>query len=602
MRKNKTKSITLQRQLVRLGCVASLFALSPWSVAAPAQPAAPAPVRSAADSGAVVPGRILVMPRAGISEDALAEIAKAHGAGASRRIGSHGLRLLELPAGSEAATAERLARHPHIKFAEVDRRVRHELVTNDPYLGSEWHLQKIGANTAWDSSLGSGVTIAILDTGVDASHPDLAGALVPGWNVYDGNSNTADVYGHGTKVAGAAAAAANNGQGVAGVAGGARIMPIRVSDATGSATYSAIAQGLSWAADHGAKVANISYVAAGSAAVISAAQYMKSKGGLVTTSAGNYGTDAGIASTTSMIVVSATDGNDALAGWSSFGAFVSISAPGVGIYSTVAGGGYGSVSGTSFSAPITAGVVALMLSAKPALPNTTVESLLYSTATDLGNAGRDAYFGYGRVNASAAVAAALNLAATVDTVAPTAAIASPAGGTAVSGLVTIDAVASDNVGVARVELWVDGALVTSDPGAPYGFTWDSRKTGNGSHSLVVRAYDAAGNAANSTAVTVSVANTVLADTEPPAVQIVSPSDSTVVSGTKQISVSASDNSGAAGIKQTLFIDGKRVASATGSTLNYSWNTRKAASGNHTLKAVAQDAAGNTASQTVTVAK
>jgi subtilisin family serine protease len=602
MRKNKTNHHAVQRQLQNLGFAAGLLALAPGLMAAPAQAPAPVPARPAADASTVVPGRILIMPRAGLSEEALASIVKAHGAGASRRLGSQGLRLLELPAGTEAATAERLSRNPHIKFAEVDRRVRHELATNDPYLGSEWHLQKVGAPAAWDSSLGSGITIAILDTGVDASHPDLAGSLVPGRNVYDGNTNTADVYGHGTKVAGSAAAAANNGQGVAGVAGAAKIMPVRVSDTTGSATYSAIAQGLTWAADNGAKVANISYVVAGSSAVISAAQYMKSKGGLVTTSAGNYGTDAGIAATTSMIVVSATDSNDALAGWSSFGSFVSLSAPGVGIYTTVSGGGYGSASGTSFSAPITAGAVALMMSVKPALSNTTVEKLLFSTALDLGAAGRDVYFGYGRLDASAAVAAALNAAATMDTSAPTAAIASPSGGATVSGMVTIDATATDNVGVTKVELWVDGALASTDVGAPYGFTWDTSKVANGQHSLVARAYDGAGNATSSATVTVGVANAVLADITPPSVQILSPLNSTVVSGTRQVSVSANDNSGAAAIKQTLFINGKQVASATGSTLNYSWNTRKVASGSYTLTAVAKDAAGNSTSQTVTVSK
>lgn len=141
---------------------------------------------------------------------------------------------MDLPSNaSEQAVAALLAHNPHIKFAELDQRVAPGLATNDPYAGSEWHLAKIGAPAAWDSTQGSGVTIAILDSGVDGSHPDLAANMVAGWNVYDNNSNTADVYGHGTAVAGTAAAVSNNGTGVASVAGGAKIMPIRISDSTG---------------------------------------------------------------------------------------------------------------------------------------------------------------------------------------------------------------------------------------------------------------------------------------------------------------------------------------------------------------------------------
>ena len=602
---------TLQRQLRRLGGAAGLMALSTWAVTASAQsallPSAESPAAAAARQGAgahsLVAGRILVMPRAGISEAALAKIAKEHGAGSSRRLGNSGLRLLSLAAGTEVATAQRLSRHPHIKFAEVDRLVPHEMVTNDPYLGSQWHVQKIGAASAWDSSLGAGVTIAILDTGVDASHPDLAGAMVAGWNVYDNNANTADVYGHGTKVAGAAAAMANNGQGVAGVAGGARIMPIRISDTSGMATYSAMAQGLTWAADNGAKVANISYVAAGSASVISAAQYMKSKGGLVTTSAGNYGTDAAIAPSDSLIVVSATDSGDAKASWSSYGSFVAMSAPGVGIYSTTSGGGYGAVSGTSFAAPVTAGVIALMMSVKPALANGTVQSLLFSTAVDLGAAGRDAYFGHGRVNAAAGVTAAMNAAASLDTVAPSVSILSPSAGTAVSGLVAIDAAAADNVGVAKVELWVNGSLKATDTLQPYGFSWDTSTVANGQHSLVVRAVDGAGNSTNSAAVAVNVANSVTVDSQAPNVEFLSPTNGSVVSGSKAvINLAASDDSGAAGIQQTLYINGKLVATTTGATLKYSWSTRKYAAGSIGLTAVAKDAAGNTSTRSITVTK
>lgn len=552
-------------------------------------------------AGTPVAGRILVMPRAGLGDAALAAILDQHG-GKGRRIGASALHIVDLPAGQEKSAVERLARHPHIKFAELDRRIPPAFASNDPYFGSQWHLPLIGAPIAWDAARGDGVTIAILDTGVDPLHSDLAPRMVAGWNVYANNADTADVYGHGTKVAGAAAAILGNGAGVAGVAGNARIMPVRISAADGSATYSAMAQGLTWAADRGARVANISYVAAGSASVNSAATYMKGKGGLVVTAAGNYGVDANIAPTTAMIPVAATDPSDLKTSWSSFGSFVAMAAPGAGIYTTTSGGGYAAVSGTSFASPITAGVVALMMSANPALSAGGVESLLYSTAVDLGAAGRDPYYGHGRVNAAGAVQAAINAVTVADTTAPTAAVSAPLGSSTVGGIVAVDVAATDNVGVARVELRSNGVLVATDTAAPYAFSWDSTRSANGMASLVATAFDAAGNSASSSSVAVNVANASVADSTPPVLRISQPAEGSKVSGTVSIRVEATDDAGSAGLRQTLYIDGKSVASASGGALSYSWNTRKATAGSHLIQAVAQDAAGNSATQSVQVSK
>jgi len=545
-------------------------------------------------------GRLLVASRAGLPGAELAKMLKPHG-GVAKRIGQSDLHIVQLPAGaSETAVLAQLSHNPHLKFAELDRRVNSTLVSNDTYLGSEWHLTKINAGAAWDQSLGNGVTIAILDSGVLPTHPDLS--QVPGWNFVDNNSNTSDVFGHGTAVAGAAAAITNNGAGVAGVAGAAKIMPIRVSDSTGYAYYSTIASGVTYAADHGARVANASFSGVyASAAVQSAAQYLKSKGGLMVVSAGNSAANDGSPATTSMIPVSATDSNDVLASFSSFGSYVALAAPGVGIWTTSADGTYRAASGTSFSAPITAGVIALMMATKPTLSSSQVESLLYSTALDLGTAGRDIYFGYGRVNAVAAVSAAA-AAVAADTQAPTVVIAAPLGGASVSGLVAVDVSASDNVGVSKVELRVNGNTVATDLVGPFQFSWDSTTVANGTANLVAVAYDAAGNTKSSTTVALNVANNVVADTTPPAVAIVNPGNGSKVTGTVSVGVSASDNAGAAGLKQSLYLDGKLVASGTGGSLSYNWNTRKSTTGTHTLQAVAQDAAGNRTSTSVSVSR
>jgi subtilisin family serine protease len=566
----------------------------------------------AADEAQWVPGRLLVQPRAGLAEAEFDKIIKKQGGKQVGKIEGINVRVIQLPPqASEKAVEALLKNNKHLKFAERDMLVKPS-TTNDPYYAKGWHLPKIGAPTAWQKSSGSNVVIAILDSGIDADHPDLASKLVPGWNMYDNNADTTDVNGHGTKVAGAAAALTNNAIGVAAVAGDARVMPMRVSGADGYAYYSTIASALTWAADRGARVANISfYGVETSSSARSAAQYLKNKGGLVVTSAGNYGVEETIAPSDTMITVSATDSNDNKTSWSSYGSFVDVAAPGASIYSTVNGGGYGAVSGTSFSSPITAGVVALMMAANPALSAADLQKALYSSALDLGTAGFDKYFGNGRVDAAAAVAASVAT-VKVDSTAPSTSITSPSGGINVSGLVAVDVAASDDTGVSRVDLLVNGAKVGSDTTAPYGFSWDSTSAADGDSSIVAYAYDAAGNSA-SHSVKVSVANAVVeepvasdpvvekvADVVAPMAKIGSPADGSVISGNVAITGSATDDVGVTSLR--LLVDGGQVASVSGSSISYRLNTKKMSAGSHTITLEAYDAAGNVGSHSIRVTR
>ena len=561
----------------------------------------------AADEAQWVPGRLLVQPRAGLSEAEFDKIIKKQGGKQVGKIEGINVRVIQLPPqASEKAVEALLKNNKHLKFAERDMIVRPEGTANDTYYSSAWHLPKIGATTAWDVTTGDNVVIAVLDSGVDATHPDLAGRLIPGWNFYDNNSNTADVFGHGTLVAGSASANTNNGVGVASVAGNALIMPLRISATDGSASFSNMAKALTWAADKGAHVANISYQSvSGSATVASAAQYMKNKGGVTVVAAGNTGVEQTFAPTDTMISVSATTSSDAVASWSSYGSYVDVAAPGSGIWTTKKGGGYGSANGTSFASPVTAAVIAMMRSVNPVLPPADLEKILISTAVDLGTAGFDKKFGHGRINAAAAVSAAQS-AKVSDTSAPTVGIGAPIAGAKVSGLVAVDVSASDNAGVSRVELFVNGTKFASDTTAPYSFSWDSAAVADGNVSLTAYAYDAAGNFA-SRAVTVAVSNAVapsepektVADTVAPTASLINPTaGSTLSAGKVAVSGAGVDNVGVVALR--LYVDGKLETTVSGSKLSYSLNTRKLSAGAHTIALEAVDAAGNSGVQSVSV--
>jgi hypothetical protein len=548
-----------------------------------------------------VAGRVLVKFRSDVSSNRVSGLLSSLGAVGSKEIEGSRVRIVELPAGlDEEFAAQAFKAQPEVEFVELDRILApDELIPDDPNYVNQWHLPKIASPTAWAATTGSPtVTIAILDTGVDSSHPDLASKIVPGWNCYDNNDNTADVHGHGTTVAGAAAASSNNALGVASVAWGCQIMPVRISDPAGYASVSTIATGLSWAADHGARVANISYACSTFSTISSAAQYFQGNGGVVTISSGNNGIYDSTPDNPYVITVGATTSTDALASWSNTGNYLDLAAPGVSIQTTTRGGGFGSTSGTSYSSPIVAGVAALMLSANPDLNPDQVQTLLRQSADDLGTAGWDPGFGWGRVNAAQAVTLATSTVGTPDLMPPVVSVLSPSNGSSVSSTVTVQASASDNVGVVSVSFSVDGTVIGTDSDAPYSLNWDTTTFSNATRTLTATASDYAGNQ-SSEAVSVTVSN--VPGAQPPSITIVSPTQGSTISGSVSVLVNATDD---LGVKQVdLYVDGVLKSSAKRAPFTTKWDARRASAGAHTLQCVARDANGNSSSsQVVTVYK
>lgn len=564
----------------------------------------PAQAQTGGQPPAFVQGQILVQPRSGLPDAALHAMLRAHGAQPTDRIRQLDIRIVRVPRQAEEQIARALSRRPEVRFAEVDRLVPpSEVIPNDPRYGDAWHLPAVNAASAWKTAQGDGVTIAILDTGVDSNHADLAGKVLRGYNAVDGSTDTSDVHGHGTRVAGAAAATTDNNTGVAAVGWNADILPVRVSNRTdGYASVSAIAQGLVWAADQGAQVANISYDVSSISSVSSAAQYMRNQGGVVIVAAGNASTDPGYADNPYMTSVSATTSSGNKASWSNYGAYVNVAAPGSGILTTSRGGGYSSASGTSFASPVAAGVAALIRSANPRLAPAELDDVLYSTANNP-NGDRDDYFGYGHVDAAAAVAEAARR-STFDTTPPEVRITNPGQGVTVQGLVAVDVSASDeHSGVKRVDLYAGGRQVGSTEISPYAFSWDSTTVSDGSVSLMAQAVDHAGNRAEHE-ITVEVQNKDEAeddatdDTAALTVAITSPSDGASVSGPVRLRAEASSSHRVTMLR--LLVDGSLICAGDGGSLQCNWNSRHHSGGEAVITATADDAAGRSASDSVTV--
>jgi hypothetical protein len=281
---------------------------------------------------------------------------------------------------------------------------------NDPLFGSQWHHQTIRSEAGWDWITDtSAVIAAFTDTGVDLGHPDLAASLVPGYNTVENlpqaqGGSIQDVNGHGTCVAGTIGAIGNNGAGVAGVCWNVKLMPIRVSNSSsGSSTIADLEEGARWAAENGAKTVSASYTGVQTPSLDVTGAYVRSLGALYFYAADNYAQNHSSFDWLNVIVVAATDQSDNRAWFSSYGLAIDCAGPGVDIWCSTLGGGYGPASGTSFSTPMTNGVAATIYAINPYLTPAAVEERLFRGTDDLGAPGEDDIYGRGRINLEGAV-------------------------------------------------------------------------------------------------------------------------------------------------------------------------------------------------------
>lgn len=266
-----------------------------------------------------------------------------------------------------------------------------------------WGIERVKAPQAWAKSTGTGVKIAVLDTGI-GPHSDIS--VYGGYDYVNNDADPRDDNGHGTHVAGTLAALLN-GFGVVGVAPQASIYSVKVLGSDGKGELSGVISGIQWAVNNGMQIISMSFNASNSIPLRNAVDNAYNRGLLLVASAGNEGRAdvAYPARYSSVIAVSATNQDNTRASFSNSGQEIEFAAPGVSINSTTMGGGYGLKSGTSMSAPHVSGVAALVWAKKPALTNIEVRSVLQKTAFDIGDPGRDIHYGFGLVDAHAAVLA-----------------------------------------------------------------------------------------------------------------------------------------------------------------------------------------------------
>ncbi len=491
-------------------------------------------VMTSGSPGSIRAGHILVRFKATPGQEVINQLDAAFGAKVVGRIDKIGVTHLQAPPEAGLALLGRLRKRSDVEFAEFDSEVKAFLQPDDPYFStslasshygtvSQWGPQAVSAPSAWDLTLGvPNIVIAIVDTGVDSSHPDLASKIVGEYS-YVGRS-AKDGFGHGTHCAGIAAAATNNDVGIAGMCPNCGILSVKVLNDQGSGYISDVASGITYAASHGARVISLSLGGSGrSDTMRSALQYAVTNNALPVCAMGNSGSSSNTPEPGywhDCLSVIATDQNGAKASFSNYGVKADVAAPGVAIVSTMPtypvtltttygySMNYDALSGTSMATPMVAGVAGLVLSENPSLTPTQVAGIIEASSGD--GVSWDPNLAFGVVNAYKAVSSAVHS----DYVAPLTNIISPTEGATVSGLVTFQTAPTDSTTVHHVDIVqngtrfmqvLTGASATSSTGkgnktstittpAWTGF-WPSTTVFNSPVTVSVSAVDVFGNSA-----------------------------------------------------------------------------------------------------------
>jgi thermitase len=297
-----------------------------------------------------------------------------------------------------------LARDPAVESVEYNYLGQLAFTPDDPKFSYQWGLRKTGFQDAWGLTRGSGVDVAVVDTGAAVGHVELRQKVARARDIVNGDNTVRDLSGHGTHVAGIIAADTDNHTGIAGGCPNCRLLVAKVFDGKNTGTVARFAQGIKWSADQGAEVINLSFThPLPSKVEKNAIDYARGKGAVVVAAAGNNDTNKRTypaAYLDSVIAVAATSRDDRRASFSNYGGWVDVAAPGVKVLSTVPSS-YASWSGTSMATPHVSALAGLLASQRRDRAN--IEARITNTAVDLGPKRRDPYYGAGRIRADKAV-------------------------------------------------------------------------------------------------------------------------------------------------------------------------------------------------------
>jgi hypothetical protein len=377
-------------------------------------PEAPRQALPPAQAGEFVPGDVVIIAHDAEALPALLSDLSAGGFAIKHAIPELGAAVLSVAPGAEQSTLDLLSADPRIKVAERDALLSTLTIPNDPiYKEFQWNTRKIGMEAVWDVTTGSpDVVVAVLDTGVDAGHPDLDGNVVGGYDFVHDDPDASDDSSHGTHVAGVIAAIGDNNEGTAGIAWSTHILPVKVLDEKGLGPDAAVSRGIIYAVENKASVINLSSGTPFQSRLLEeAVKYAERRGVLVVAAAGNTG-DKGNeiiypAAYPTVMAVGATDEKDNAPAFSQRQPYVSISAPGVDIpgpaWRDGGNGPYILNTGTSAAAPHVSALAALLLSIKPDQSPADLRAVITSTADETNPRSKDAFLGAGRINAMKAI-------------------------------------------------------------------------------------------------------------------------------------------------------------------------------------------------------
>ncbi len=595
------------------------------------------------------PDEFVVKFKPGVSESVIRQVNAQHGSQVLSTSRFAGFKRLRVPPGRSVEELVDIYRHhPAVEYAEPNYIASALLTPNDPLYKYQWHLDNPGTGgirmqSAWDASGGgsSNVIVAIIDTGVAYEDygtsfkqaPDLAQTtFVPGYDFVDNDTHPNDENSHGTHVTGTIAQSTNNGVGVAGVAFKTAIMPVRVLDKSGSGTYTNVADGIYFATDHGAKVISMSLGGPAATTLENAVKYAYDHGVTVVAAAGNSGPSGApnypAAYNAYVIAVAATRYDETVTSYSTQGSYVDVAAPG-GDTSVDQNGdqyvdgvlqqtfnptsknttdfGYWFFQGTSMATPHVSGVAALVI-AKGVTGPDAVRAAIEKTARDRGPAGKDPAYGWGLIDAYAALnySASVHELSVTQIVAPSTVLqgdnasvsvnVSNLGTFSESFTVTLtDTTSNVLLGSQSVNL-AAGAL-QSVP-----FTWNTSGATLGSHTLTGQASVVTGetNTSNNSSSTTSTVQSAVHDVAVTGLN--APASATVGDGVNvQVTVA---NTGTFAESTTVTLTDQTAGTTIGSqvsnvsigasnVLSFTWNTSGATLGDHLLKATASTVTGET---------